>query len=118
MARHVRDLRLERFWRDHVKQQQTSGQSIRGYCQRHSLKEPAFYAWRRIIAARDAASTPATPTAKSTAAPKAKPAFLPVKLVDRPPMTSTSASSPYPSGEPRVRGPTLKVRLLFGFAVQ
>jgi hypothetical protein len=91
MARHVRDLRLERFWRDHVKHQPSSGLSVRGYCDRHGLKEPAFYAWRRTIAGRDAAAPNANPPAAATSTPT----FLPVAVVDRP----AGPSSPAPATE-------------------
>jgi len=48
-----RDRGKERFWRRLVRQWRSSGQSVRGYCAQHGLSEPAFYAWRRTIAARD-----------------------------------------------------------------
>jgi hypothetical protein len=32
-----------------------SGLTIRGYCLRHGLSEPSFYAWRGELARRDAA---------------------------------------------------------------
>jgi hypothetical protein len=91
MARHARDPRLERFWREHFKQQAASGLSVRVYCRRHALKEPTFYAWRRIIAARDAAVTPATMRVKPSP-PRTTPAFLPVAVVGSP--ATTPAPSP------------------------
>jgi hypothetical protein len=49
----------ERFWRDMVGRRR-SGQTIRVFCEEHGLSEPSFYAWRRLIAERDAeASAPA-----------------------------------------------------------
>ncbi len=91
MARHVRDKRLEGFWREHVARQATSGLTVRHYCQRHDLKEPAFYHWRRTLAARDAVDQP-TPTASDTSSDTPSAAFLPVTIVDRwptpPPMTA------------------------------
>ncbi len=89
MARHVRDKRLEGFWREHVARQATSGLTVRHYCQRHDLKEQAFYHWRRTLAARDAADQP-----KSIASDTPSAAFLPVTIVDRsptpPPMTTAA----------------------------
>src|SRR5271163_3305465 len=49
-----RDPRKERLWRRTLRQWRTSGLSIRAFCQQHDLSEPSFYAWRRILADRDA----------------------------------------------------------------
>jgi hypothetical protein len=45
----------ERFWRDHLARQAAGSLTIRGYCLRHDLSEPSFYAWRGELARRDAA---------------------------------------------------------------
>jgi transposase-like protein len=105
MARHVRDKRLEGFWREHVARQATSGLTVRHYCQRHDLKEPAFYHWRRTLAARQATDQP-TPTASDTHSV----AFLPVTIVDRSPTPpSMAAGSPI---EIRLRhGRRIRVRV-------
>jgi transposase-like protein len=90
MAQHVRDLRLERYWRDHVERRRQSGLTVRVYCQRHNLKEPAFYHWQRTIAERDRAVQPATPDTQSPSA-----AFVPVTIVERAPIApAQSAESP------------------------
>jgi hypothetical protein len=47
-----RDAKKERFWRDAIRQQQRSGQSVRDYCRNQGLTEPSFYAWRREITGR------------------------------------------------------------------
>lgn len=44
----------EQFWRQMVRQWRSSGLSIRDFCATRQLSEPSFYAWRRIIAQRDA----------------------------------------------------------------
>lgn len=67
MANHRRDAKREAFWRGVLKRYATSGLTIRAFCQREQLTEPAFFAWRRTIAERDAEAK----------APK-RPAFLPV----------------------------------------
>jgi hypothetical protein len=48
-----RDLVKERFWREALRQQKTSGLSIREFCVRQRLTESAFYAWRSEIRRRD-----------------------------------------------------------------
>lgn len=80
MARHQRDLRLERTWRQHLDRQEASGQTARAYCRDHDLAETAFHYWRRTIAERDRQARPATPAA----------AFVPVTVVGPP----TAADSP------------------------
>ena len=42
-----RDPTKERFWRETVRRQNTSGLSTREFCARQRLNESAFYAWRR-----------------------------------------------------------------------
>jgi transposase-like protein len=42
------------MWRRMVRGHARSGMSIRAYCARHDVKEPAFYWWRRELARRDA----------------------------------------------------------------
>jgi hypothetical protein len=54
----------EATWRRVVGGHAKSGMSIRAYCAKHRMKEPAFYWWRAELARRDAA--------------KPKAAFVPV----------------------------------------
>ena len=54
-----------------------SGQSIRTFCRHRQLSEPSFYAWRRIVARRDATTPRGSPV--ESAAPAA-PVFLPIHL--------------------------------------
>jgi transposase-like protein len=46
----------EQFWRTVLKRWRSSGLSVRAYCDEHGLAEPTFYAWRRMVAERDAAA--------------------------------------------------------------
>lgn len=51
-----RDLDKERFWRELIAGQAVSGLSVRAWCLRHEVSEASFYAWRRELARRDAAT--------------------------------------------------------------
>ena len=37
------------LWRQKIAQQETSGQSVRVFCRKQGLTEPAFYAWRQRL---------------------------------------------------------------------
>lgn len=50
---HLRDPKLEQFWRATLAKWMKSGLNIRDFCRKHRLAEPSFYSWRREIAARD-----------------------------------------------------------------
>jgi hypothetical protein len=63
-----RDPSKERFWRRMVQQWRRSGLSVRAFCKQHGLSQPSFYAWRRTLAAREAAL----------------PAFVPVEVLPEP----------------------------------
>jgi len=99
-----RDPVKERFWRETLRRQRTSGLSIREFCARQSLTESAFHAWRREIRRRDQQcgtgriSTSLTlptkhrrqkPSVRATVgrrlketAPVDRPRFLPVAVTD------------------------------------
>lgn len=51
--RRQRDPGKEAFWRQRISLQQRSGLCIRAFCKRESLRESAFYFWRREVARRD-----------------------------------------------------------------
>jgi hypothetical protein len=51
-----RDGRKEQQWRRWIGQWQQSGLSVRAFCARHQLTQASFYAWRRLIRQRDAAT--------------------------------------------------------------
>ena len=87
MARKSRDRVLAERWQRRIRRQQATGMSIRAYCLLHGLHESAFYFWRRTLAERDR---------------QAKPAFVPVKVVDAP-AASGSAIDIYLVGGRRVR---------------
>lgn len=36
-------------WRERVAAQESSGQSVRGYCKEHGIGEHSFYAWRQRL---------------------------------------------------------------------
>ncbi len=55
-----------KFWENHIKQWEASGQSQRAYCKKHDLIVKRFYDWKHRI----------------TAADKSQVSFLPVALTD------------------------------------
>jgi transposase len=67
----------ERFWRTRVRRWRSSGLSVRAFCEEHGLAEPTFYAWRRILAERDAAAV----------------RFVPVQVASEPSPQLTAADS-------------------------
>jgi hypothetical protein len=67
----IRIKKREATWRRVLAGHAGSGMSIRAYCAKQRVKEPAFYWWRAELARRDAA-------AKDAAKPKA--AFVPVEV--------------------------------------
>jgi transposase len=75
MANKRRDLAKERGWRDTLKRQAASGLSVRGFCRREKLAGSGFYAWRRIVAERDAEAKPTRQTS----------AFVPLTVVEQAP---------------------------------
>jgi hypothetical protein len=62
-----RDPRKEQQWRRWIDQWQRSRLSVRAFCARHGLATAHFYAWRRELRQRDAAT-----------------AFVPVRVVPDP----------------------------------
>src|SRR5713226_3545115 len=49
-----RDFGKEQEWRRRLRHWQRSGLSVAAFCQRYGVDEGRFYAWRRILARRDA----------------------------------------------------------------
>ena len=72
-----RDPRKEQLWRRRLELWQNSGLSVAAFCARHGLAAPSFYAWRRELQAREAAT----------------PAFVPVRVL---------ADEPAPAGSVEV----------------
>jgi transposase-like protein len=48
-----RDPVKERFWRETLRRQVESGQSVRAFCRERQLTESAFYFWRRELKQRE-----------------------------------------------------------------
>ena len=65
MAKRVRDGGKEQYWRKVLARWQSSGLSVRAYCELHRISLPSFYWWRREVSRRDGA----------------RPRFLPVRVV-------------------------------------
>jgi transposase-like protein len=51
-----RDPRKEQHWRRLIQLWENSGLTVRAFCARHHLSQPSFYAWRRELQQRDAAT--------------------------------------------------------------
>jgi hypothetical protein len=89
----------EATWRRVVAGHAGSGMSIRAYCAKMRVKEPAFYWWRAKLARRDA-------VAKDSARPKA--AFVPV-VVKAPAVAEAEGISIELRGGRVLRLPTMAV---------
>ena len=76
-----RDLKKEAAWRGRVDRHADSGQSVRVWCQKHGLKESAFYWWRGELARRDAEREP--PVGREAA--KHSPSFVSVDVAEEGP---------------------------------
>ena len=88
---HLRDPKLEQFWRTKLTQWIASGLNIRDFCRKHRLSEPSFYSWRREIAARDG-----TPVPKPVVTPKPIAPRRNSTLTSRPRPTPTRSSTATP----------------------
>lgn len=80
MANRQRDAKLEKFWRDAIRQREQSGLTIVGFCKQEGLKASAFHYWRREIGRRDQqvmtnGERPDTPHANMAS-------LVPVRLID------------------------------------
>jgi transposase-like protein len=51
-----RDPHKEQHWRRLIQLWKNSGLTVRAFCARHHLSQPSFYAWRRELQQRDAAT--------------------------------------------------------------
>ena len=56
----ARDLKLERLWRDRVREHLRSSLSVAEFCRRQGLPVSSFYFWRRVLGHRDQANTKRT----------------------------------------------------------
>lgn len=74
------------FWRRTVKRWKSSGLSVRQFCRKEGVSEPAFYAWRKKVAERQRGPSgtevsPCAPTFIEVALPES--ASTPLELVLR-----------------------------------
>lgn len=76
----ARDLQKEAAWRQRVRRQAESGQSVRSWCRKHRVTEAAFYWWRRELARRDAERKPTTRRDLEDSAAS----FVPVHITETP----------------------------------
>ncbi|MES2356152.1 MAG: hypothetical protein V4568_17460 [Pseudomonadota bacterium] len=51
-------------WRDRLARQQSSGQSIAGFCRKEGITEGQFYGWRSRLGKKKAKASPILPIAK------------------------------------------------------
>jgi hypothetical protein len=58
MAKKMRSMEKETFWRDAIGRQVASGLSVRAFCRSQSLREASFYSWRRTLEGRRREKTP------------------------------------------------------------
>ena len=78
MANRQRDPAKEQHWRQLLQRWQTSGQSVHAFCRTQGLSRPLFYAWRRVLAERDAAA--AAPRSNVPTPAAAGPVFVPIHV--------------------------------------
>ncbi len=76
MVRRKRSREKEEFWRWVLSEFESSGQTVRQFCQAQGLSEPSFYSWRREIARRDAKSAASSESKTELAS------LVPITLVD------------------------------------
>jgi hypothetical protein len=95
MAKHaVGDAKRELFWRRMIRQQASSGMTIRSWCRQQGLSEARFYWWRRELTRRKASGdrlrpvrSPATrrkrygPESPRSGGKAPEAAFVPVSVV-------------------------------------
>ncbi len=103
----ARDLTKERYWRDVLRRQRRSGQTVRAFCEEHDLSQASFHAWQRTIAQRDLQSVN-TPVDAGRAQ---LPAFVPLRVT----ATPVAATSSTTSALEVVVGPGRLIRVSPGF---
>ena len=71
----------EQSWRDLIRQQAQSGQSIRAFCASESVSEASFHWWRRELTGRrgDARTEPSTKPLQPS-----RPEFVPIAVTSPP----------------------------------
>jgi hypothetical protein len=78
----ARDERKERQWRHWIGEWQTSGLSVRAFCDRRGLTVASFYAWRRVLERRAAEKAAFVPVQVVADAVPAQASALEVVLAD------------------------------------
>lgn len=82
MGKRRRSVAKEAWWRGHVDQQSSGGQSVREYCLQHELAENSFYAWRRELRLRaQEATSPRKTTGFSEVVVTPAPATAPLEVL-------------------------------------
>ncbi len=82
MAKKTQATDRERQWRETFERFARSGLNVRAFCRQESLRESAFYFWRRELARRDG-ERPAQPKSRPPRTPRRLtklPEFLPVRV--------------------------------------
>ena len=74
-----RDRHKERHWRKIVRGKR-EGESIRAYCRAKGVNEAAFYWWRRELAQRDGAKSPAAFVPVTVATSSGQPEEITIEL--------------------------------------
>lgn len=108
-TRRRRDPAKEKLWRGIIHRHQSSGLSVRAYCEREGLKDFNLLRWRRELNRRDREKTTPLPSSAVEGANEARgsPVFLPVRVVDadRFPSRPASPIEIVLNGGPTVRVP-------------
>ena len=74
MASTATPRRREPFWRDLIRRQRRSGQSIAAFCRDHGVSQPSFFSWRkRLRLQRGQPASPFVPVQIDLTSPHADP---------------------------------------------
>jgi hypothetical protein len=83
----VRSADRQRYWRELIERQRTSGQSVVGFCAKEQLTPASFHAWKRRLRPQ-----------RGTGRTSAKQALVPLKIVGDPSAGSGNLEIRWPSG--------------------
>jgi len=76
------DLGKQQLWLRHVQRWQRLRLSVRDYCARYELREPSFYAWRRLLAERGLLAPAGAASAAQPDTGPTTPLFVAATLAD------------------------------------
>jgi transposase-like protein len=116
VKRSRRDPSKERLWRETVRAQARSGQTVREFCHERGLAESAFYFWRRELRQRDATTAASRSggrpkTARRSPSPTGQELFVPVSVAE----TNDACSAPTTDKEVnQTTAPTVEMTLPSG----